>query len=89
MTITFAGKVCAVVLCMERIFTADTAEETIQQQKFNERHFLLHHSHFKLLCWLLWKTISWLHDRFTLGLKAYDPKIHIMPLTAVDFQSSV
>jgi len=53
------------------------AEATIQKQNINERHLLWCYSHFKLLCWLSWKTISKLHDRFTMGLKVYCPKIHL------------
>jgi len=35
------------------------------------------------------KTMTLSHDRFTLGLKTYWPKLHLIPLIKVDFQSSV
>jgi len=45
------------------------AEATIKKQHVNKRYFPGHYSHFRYLCSLSRKTISYTHDRFTLGLK--------------------
>jgi len=73
MPITFPDKACAITITWKTINI--TLKATIQKQNLNERHMPRHYSHSKSLCWLSWKTISQLHDKFTLGLKHIAPNI--------------